>query len=304
MNDRPFDNRAWLLVLPVLAIVLFSALLPLMTVVNYSVQDSFGNNQFFWNGIGWYRELLDPSTDLGSRFFGALWRSLLFSAIILAIEVPLGIAVALCMPRDGWRLAATLVLMALPLLVPWNVVGTIWQVFARGDIGLFGHVVNALGIDYNYTAGILSAWFTIVIMDVWHWTSLVALLCYAGLRAIPDAFYQAARIDGASRLAVFRWIELPKLRRVLVIAVLLRFMDSFMIYTEPFVVTGGGPGNATTMLSIDLVKLALGQFDLGKAAAMSIVFNLIILAVCWVFYTVMTALDAEKQAEGPAKGAE
>jgi glycerol transport system permease protein len=85
------------------------------------------------------------------------------------------------------------------------------------------------------------------------------------------------------------------MRRVLLIAVLLRFMDSFMIYTEPFVVTGGGPGNSTTMLSIDLVKIALGQFDLGKAAAMSIVYNLIILAVCWVFYTIMIQADAEER---------
>jgi glycerol transport system permease protein len=125
----------------------------------------------------------------------------------------------------------------------------------------------------------------------------VALLSYAGLRSIPDAYYQAAKIDGASRLAVFTTIELPKLRRVLLIGVLLRFMDSFMIYTEPFVVTGGGPGNSTTILSIDLVKLALGQFDLGSAAAMSIVYNLIILAACWIFYTVMVNVDAQNVAD-------
>ncbi|MBB3264828.1 glycerol transport system permease protein [Azospirillum sp. OGB3] len=292
--DKPVNQGAWLLVLPVLLIVAFSAILPLMTVVNYSVQDTFGNNQFFWNGIGWYQELLDPSTDLGGRFFDALWRNLLFSLLILLIEVPLGVAVALSMPRHGWRVAATLVVLALPLLIPWNVVGTIWQIFAREDIGLLGWAVNRLGIPYNYTADPLSAWVTIVTMDVWHWTSLVALLCYAGLRSIPDAFYQAARIDGASRWAVFRNIQLPKMHRVLLIAVLLRFMDSFMIYTEPFVVTGGGPGNSTTFVSIDLVKLALGQFDLGKAAALSIVYNLIILAVCWVFYTVMTRMDAQR----------
>ena len=289
---KTLDNRAWLLVLPVFVVVLFSALLPLMTVVNYSVQDSFGNNQFFWNGLGWFRELLDPASELGGRFLDALGRNLAFSAVILLIEVPLGVAVALCMPRQGWRLAATLVVMALPLLVPWNVVGTIWQVFARADIGLLGAAVNGLGIPYNYAGGATAAWVTVILMDVWHWTSLVALLCFAGLRAIPDAYYQAARVDGASRWAVFRHIELPKLRRVLVIAVLLRFIDSFMIYTEPFVVTGGGPGNSTTFLSIDLVKLALGQFDLGKAAAMSLVYNLITLLVCWVFFTALTQLDA------------
>ena len=295
---KTVNHKAWFLVLPVFLLVAFSAVLPMMTVVNYSMQDTFGNNQFFWNGVGWFQELLDPSSQLGERFFDALWRSVLFSALILAIEVPLGILVALSMPRSGWTVAACLVAMALPLLIPWNVVGTIWQVFAREDIGLLGWVVNHLGIPYNYTASPLSAWVTVVVMDVWHWTSLVALLCYAGLKSIPEAYYQAARIDGASRWAVFRNIQLPKLRRVLLIAVLLRFMDSFMIYTEPFVVTGGGPGNATTFLSIDLVKLALGQFDLGRAAAMSLVYTLIILTVCWIFYTVMTQFDAERDGIG------
>jgi glycerol transport system permease protein len=294
--EKPVNQRAWFLVLPVLAIVAFSALLPIMTVVNYSFQDTFGNNQFFWNGLGWYQELLDPSAELGGRFFTALGRNLLFSGVILAIEIPLGIIIALAMPRKGWAVAVTLVILALPLLIPWNVVGTIWQIFARGDIGLLGYAINAIGIGYNYTSDPLAAWLTIIVMDVWHWTSLVALLCYAGLKSIPDAFYQAARIDGASRWAVFRTIQLPKMRRVLVIAVLLRFMDSFMIYTEPFVVTGGGPGNSTTFLSIDLVKFALGQFDLGKAAALSLIYYLIILVVCWIFYTVMTNVDAERRA--------
>src|ERR1041384_6414887 len=158
---KTVNNRAWLFVLPVFAIVAFAAVLPLMTVVNYSVQDTFGNNQFFWNGIAWFQDLLDPSKELGGRFFEALWRNLLFSAIILAIEIPLGIAVALAMPREGWTVALSLVLMALPLLIPWNVVGTIWQVFARGDIGLLGWVANSLGIDYNYTGDALAARITL-----------------------------------------------------------------------------------------------------------------------------------------------
>ena len=290
------NQKAWLLVLPVFALVAFSAVIPLMTVVNYSVQDTFGNNKFFWNGIGWYQELLDPSTELGGRFFASLWRNLAFSAIALAIEMPLGIVIALAMPREGWGVAFSLVVLALPLLIPWNVVGTIWQIFGRNDIGLLGYTLNWLGLDYNYVANPIDAWLTIIAMDVWHWSSLVALLCYAGLKSIPEAFYQAASIDGASRWAVFRAIQLPKMKRVLLIAGLLRFMDSFMIYTEPFVVTGGGPGNSTTFLSIELVKLALGQFDLGKAAAMSIVYMLIIIIVCWVYYTVMTNAGEDRRA--------
>ncbi|TPJ72559.1 sugar ABC transporter permease [Mesorhizobium sp. B2-7-1] len=287
--DKTWNNKAWFLVLPVLVLVAFSAVIPLMTVVNYSVQDTFGNNVFFWAGTEWFEELLHSD-----RFWEAMVRNLIFSFIILAIEVPLGIFIALNMPKKGWGVPVCLVLMALTVIIPWNVVGTIWQVFGRNDIGLLGYYVNALGIDYNYVQDPFDAWVTVIIMDVWHWTSLVVLLCYAGLVSIPDAFYQAAKIDGASRWAVFRYIQLPKMQRVLLIAVLLRFMDSFMIYTEPFVVTGGGPGNSTTFLSIDLVKTALGQFDLGPAAAMSLVYFLIILLLSWVFYTVMTNYDAER----------
>jgi glycerol transport system permease protein len=287
--DKTWNNKAWFMVLPVLLLVAFSAVIPLMTVVNYSVQDTFGNNVFFWAGTEWFEEMLGSN-----RFWEAMGRNLIFSFIILAIEIPLGIFIALNMPKKGWGVPVCLVLMALPLLIPWNVVGTIWQVFGRIDIGLLGYTLSALGFDYNYVNDPTDAWVTVIIMDVWHWTSLVVLLCYAGLVSIPDAYYQAAKIDGASRWAIFRYIQLPKMNRVLLIAVLLRFMDSFMIYTEPFVVTGGGPGNSTTFLSIDLVKMAVGQFDLGPAAAMSIIYFLIIMLMSWVFYTVMTNYDAER----------
>jgi glycerol transport system permease protein len=287
--DKTQNNKAWFLVLPVLVLVAFSAVVPLMTVVNYSVQDTFGQNDFFWAGLSWFEDAI-----ASDRLHEALWRQILFSAIILAIEVPLGIFIAMNMPKSGFWASLVLILMALPLLIPFNVVGTIWQIFGRGDIGLLGHTLAAMGIDYNYTNDPIDAWFTVIIMDVWHWTSLVALLAYAGLQSIPQAYYQAAKIDQASRWSVFRYIELPKLQGVLLIAVLLRFMDSFMIYTEPFVVTGGGPGNSTTFLSIDLVKQATGQFDLGPAAAFSIMYFLVILLVSWVFYTVMTNLGKQE----------
>jgi len=286
--EKTVNHKAWFLVLPVLVLVSFSAIIPLMTVVNYSVQDSFGQNQFFWAGLVWFEDILTSE-----RMHDALGRQAAFTAIILAIQVPLGIFVALNMPKKGFWANFCLVLMSLPLLIPWNVVGTIWQIFGRVDIGLLGRTLDSLGIDYNYTQDALDAWVTLIVMDVWHWTSLVALLAFAGLKSIPDAYYQAAKIDQASRWKVFWYIELPKMRGVLTIAILLRFMDSFKIYTEPFVVTGGGPGNATTFLSIDLVKMALGQFDLGPAAAFSIMYFLVILAISWVFYTVMTNLDKE-----------
>ena len=280
--NKTVNHKAWFLVLPVLVLVAFNAFIPLMTVVNYSVQETFGDNTFFWAGLIWFEDVLHSE-----RFHAALVRQLTFTFTILAIEIPLGVVIALTMPKRGIWVPVCLVTMALPLLIPWNVVGAIWNIFALPEIGLLGQVLNGLGIDYNFTRQPGAAWFTLIAMDVWHWTSLVVLLAYAGLVSIPDAFYQAAKIDGASTWAIFRHIQLPKMKRVLTIAVLLRFMDSFNIYTEPFVLTGGGPGNSTTLLSIDLVKVALGQFDLGPAAAMSLIYFLIILALSWIFYTLM-----------------
>ncbi len=281
-SAKPVNQRAWWFVLPVLISVAFSALVPLMTIVNYSVQDILGPDQAVFVGMEWYKEILRDS-----ELHGALYRQLIFTGAVLAIEIPLGIALALAIPERGWRASLTLVLLAMPLLIPWNVVGTIWQIFARGDIGLLGHVLTRIGVDYNYSQDPTDAWVTVLVMDVWHWTPLVALLSYAALRAIPEPFYQAARIDGASRWAVFRYIELPKMRGVLTIALLLRLMDSFMIYTEPFVLTGGGPGTATTFLSQYLTQKAVGQFDLGPAAAFSLVYFLIILLLCFVLYNFM-----------------
>lgn len=283
------NNRAWWLVLPVFILVAFSALVPLMTVVNYSVQDIFGPGQAYFVGTEWFREVLT-----NERLQDSLVRQFLFSGAVLLIQIPLGIGVALMMPKSGIKASLCLILLAIPLLIPWNVVGTIWQIFGRGDIGLFGWGLNELGVDYNYTADTVDAWLTVLLMDVWHWTPLVALLCYSGLRAIPEAFYQAAEIDRASRWAVFRYIQLPRLKSVLIIAVLLRFMDSFMIYIEPFVLTGGGPGSSTTFLSQTLTTMAIGQFDLGRAAAFSLIYFLIVLLVSWLFFTAITHADKDQ----------
>ena len=278
MNNH--NNRAWFGVLPVLLVVSFSAVIPLMTVVNYSVQDILDIHTRFFVGVDWYRETLADR-----RLQDALIRQLMFSASVLAIEIPLGVMIALALPKEGRLTTGLLLLFAIPLLIPWNVVGTIWQIFARGDIGLLGVALAELGIEFNYAMNPMDAWITLIAMDVWHWTSLVVLLSFAGLSSIPPAYYQAAEIDAVSRWQMFRLIELPRLKGVLTIAVLLRLMDSLMIYTEPFVLTGGGPGNSTTFLSQYLATKAVGQFDLGPAAAFSVIYFLMVLLLCWIFYT-------------------
>ena len=290
---KPVNQKAWFLVLPVLICVAFSAILPLMVVVNYSVQDIISMDRRVFVGTEWFASIMRDEA-----LHGALLRQLIYSFSVLAVELPLGIMLALSMPATGWKSSAVLVIVSLSLLIPWNVVGTIWQIFGRTDIGLMGAALQSMGIDYSYTGNATHAWLTVLLMDVWHWTPLVALLGYAGLRSIPDAYYQAASIDGASKLDVFRYVQLPKMRGVLMIAVLLRFMDSFMIYTEPFVLTGGGPGNSTTFLSQFLTQKAVGQFDLGPAAAFSLIYFLIILLLCFILYNWMQRVGTQEKEGG------
>jgi glycerol transport system permease protein len=282
MDAKKKNNKAWFLVLPVVFVVAFTAIIPLMAVANYSLQDIQGADNRLFVGLDFFKRVAtDPNVQ------DAFARNVNLSMQILLIQIPLGIFLARIMPKSGWKASAALVVVAIPLIIPWNVVGTTWRIFTRSDIGLGGVLVNQF-TDYNISASTFDAWVTILVMDTWHWTPLVTLLVYAGLRSIPQAYYQAAAIDGASALAVFRFVELPKLKRVLMIALLLRFMDSFMMYTEPFVVTGGGPGSSTQTLSILLTTIAIGQFDIGVAGAFSLMYFLFIQIFSFLFFTVLT----------------
>ncbi|HCE09989.1 MAG TPA: ABC transporter permease, partial [Oxalobacteraceae bacterium] len=118
---KTYNNRAWFLVLPVIICVAFSAVLPLMTIVNYSVQDIISPTQKVFVGMDWFKSVMRDD-----ELHSALYRQLVFSLSVLAIQLPLGILLALAMPKEGWKASLALVVIALPLLIPWNVVGTIW----------------------------------------------------------------------------------------------------------------------------------------------------------------------------------
>ena len=120
--DKTINQKAWFFVIPVFILVAFNAVVPLMTVVNYAFQDTFGNNVFMWEGTRWFKQILKSE-----RFPAALGRQFLFTGIILLIQIPLGIAIALSMPKKGIGVPICLVLMSMPLLIPWNVVGAMWN---------------------------------------------------------------------------------------------------------------------------------------------------------------------------------
>ena len=277
------------LLAPVFLVMAVSGLIPAGYVIFYSLHDTFAGNSFLWVGTAWYQSVLSSR-----EFWWAFARSLGFSALVLLVEIPLGIYVALRLPAKGWLASLYIVLLAIPLLAPSIVVGYLWKVLSTPGIGLLPALTSLFGLGYDMNNRAV-VWATLLLMDAWHWTSLVVLLCYAGLRAIPEAYYQAARIDGAGPWAVFRHIQLPKLRLVLLIAILLRLMDSFMIYAEAYVVTRGGPGVSTTFLSHELIQTATIQFDLGEGGAMAVIYLAIVVIISWAFFSVIVPRKA-----GPA----
>ena len=278
MKPQSENLTAYAFLTPALAVMALCGVIPMVFVAFYSVNDTFAGNDFVFVGTAWYKQVL-----ASREFHVALLRSFGFALLMLAIQIPLGLYIALRMPASGFLSAFYIVLMAIPLLTPSVVVGYLWKVLTTPTAGLVAEGFGLTGFAFNMNNSVF-AWAALALMDTWHWTSLVVLLCFAGLRAIPEDYYRAARVDGASPWAIFRHVQLPKLKHVLLIAMMLRFMDSFMIYAEAYVVTRGGPGVSTIFLSHELVQTALVQFDLGEGGAMSIIYFAIVLAVSWAFF--------------------
>jgi glycerol transport system permease protein len=279
------NNAGWIFVLPAVLVLGLVGLIPLITVINYSFFEIFILDARFWVGSEWYNEII--SSD---RFWASFGRSALFSALILTIQIPLGIAVALCIPRRQFWVGIALAVVALPLLVPWNMIPSLWLSLLNPETGILGRLFPITGWPPDWKLSVPHTWAVIIAMDVWHWTSLVVILCYSALTTIPASYYQAAAIDGAGPWQVFLFIQLPKLYHVLLMAILLRFMDSFMIYTEAFPINAGGPGGATMFLAVDLGE-EIKAFNYGPSAARSVLYFLIVLTVAWTFTKAQGKLD-------------
>lgn len=284
------DNSGWIFVLPAALVLGLVGLVPLMTVVNYSFFEIFILDARFWIGTEWYEQIIGSS-----RFWASFGRSTLFSTLILCVQIPLGIAIALCIPRRKLWVGITLAVVALPLLVPWNMIPSLWLSLLNPESGILGRVLPFVGWPGDWKLSIPHTWGVLIAMDVWHWTSLIVILCYSALTTIPASHYQAAAIDGAGPWQVFRHIQLPQLYHVLLMAILLRFMDSFMIYTEAFPINAGGPDGATLFLAVDLGE-EIKAFNYGPSAARSVIYFLIILTVAWGFTKIQGKLDSRQGA--------
>jgi multiple sugar transport system permease protein len=242
-------------------------------------------------GMRNYRTLI---SDVG--FLESVVRTLGFAAVATACELALGLILALLVNNDfiGKRLMRTCLLT--PMVITPAVVGMMWYILFHDTIGPLNAALGALQIaPVPWLSDPSMALISVLIADIWHWTPFTFLILLAALQVVPAELYESAEMDGATRWQTLVLITLPMIRSALVVAALLRSMDAFEIFAEPFVMTGGGPGNATDMLSVHIYKAAFLFFDLGYASAM-IVVSVGILVLLYGVYLRFARLEKDNAA--------
>ena len=274
------SEKRFLLILPALIVLFFNSFFPILIVLNYSFQNPFAAVP---RVVGWDNYI---RVYHDSAWWAAFRRNMYLTGATLAIQIPLGLALALIIRERGKLASMVSAAIVLPSLIPFVSIGILWRLLSM----TFGPIRLALGwhgIDYSLMTPTNAFW-TLVVMDVWHWTSLVFLLMSAGLMTIPDVYYTAAKVDGSRKWQTFRYITMPGLKPLLILAALLRIIDSFKIYDENVILTGGGPGRTTEFLSLFLVRKILREWAGGFGAAASLIYLLQAIVMCFLLIMVLT----------------
>ena len=221
-----------------------------------------------------------------------LWNSALATAIFVtcavAVEFVIGFAIALLLNRDFRGRNLVLTLIFLPFMVTNVVIGITFKLMYNYDWGVANYLLLQLGLPaLNWLGDTTTAMFGVIVADAWNTSAFFALILFAGLRALPTGPFEAARIDGASRVQTFFYVTLPLLKPIIMVALLWRFVDTFKIFDVIYILTGGGPARATEVLSIYAFRTGFSHFDLGYASAVSYLMTLVMVIVGWQYVRAM-----------------
>ncbi len=221
----------------------------------------------------------------------ALLNTVLFTVSAVGIELVFGLALALLLWRDARITRAALALLLVPVTITPLAVGLIFRALLNADFGLIGYWARVWGISgpHGFLASPATALPTLVAIDVWEWTPLMALILTAGLKAIPPELIEAAAIDGARGMGLLRHVIVPLILPTALIAVTIRGMDAFRVFDTVFATTQGGPDDATTSLMFEAVKQGLEFFDVGAASTIATVMILCMAALVGVLVLLMHA---------------
>jgi len=274
--------KYWALV-PLLAVLIVFTLLPILQLFQMSVSDiQFVEGKLVTEYVGLkYIETLqqDPIAPVAIR------NTLVYVVIAVSIETVLGFVLALAVSRTKVLAVLYRSVVIIPLLIPAVAIGTMWSLMYDFNYGVITTVLINLGVKNPplWTADPKLALMSVVIVDVWHWTSFMFLIMLAGIESLPVELMEAARVDGGNELQILRRIILPLMAPTILIAMLLRTILAFKVFDQIFVLTSGGPGTATQVISMHIYKVFSEQFRLGYASFLSLLVAAII-TVFVVFY--------------------
>ena len=274
----------WLLILGAFAILFFDDIFPTLyafyiSLFSHSMVSNVPPRSIYLTN---YVNLLrDP--DINSSFL----RGFSFSILTTVLSLILGLGIAFLMAKDFRGNKLFRVIVCLPLAIPYITVGSVWKLMCNPNIGVIPYFLRTLGIVYDISSDGFQAFITTVIIDLWHWTPLVALVLLAALTSISKSILEAAEIDGATKLQKLKYIYLPLISSDILFVILIRLMDSLKIFDEVWMLTGGGPGTSTRYISIALYSIVLKRWDMGYGAAISMVYAYIIIFLSWIMNKIL-----------------
>jgi multiple sugar transport system permease protein len=260
----------WLMPAPAVILLAAFTLIPLLRTIYLGFASVKYGRDVTWIGLGNYQQLL--TDDL---FLGALANTFVFVALAVVSELILGFAIALLLWGEvsRWR-SVFRTLFMIPMVLSPVVVGITWRALLNPNFGWINHLVGIPG--FQWLSDPNRALFTLAAVDVWQWTPFMFVILLSGLQGVPADVLEAAEVDGASSVRRFVDIVWPLMLPFTIVAVLLRAIDAFKIFDLVYNLTGGGPGTATETISFYLYRIAFKQFDLGYAAAVSVVLSVIV----------------------------
>ncbi|HVZ43533.1 MAG TPA: sugar ABC transporter permease [Ramlibacter sp.] len=285
---------------PPLAYLVLWKIVPLLYTIylSFTAWNPLRRPQPLFIGIANYVQAFEDT-----QFLQALLRTLLFTAGASVLELMLGLGFALLLDAKirGGSFIRSLVL--LPIVIAPAVVGTIWYMLFHDTIGPIAWLSRAVGLDIGWLRDPNIAMFSILLTDLWHWTPFMFLILLSGLQVIPRELYEAAAMDGAGAWATFRHVKLPLLKAAMLGALVLRSMDAFRIFDEIMLMTGGGPGDATTTTSVLIYRNAFKAFQLGYSSALVVVL-LVVTAVLYLAYMRLVQTDGSVAASAKPRTTE
>lgn len=283
-----FTYKHWL-ILPAIISMVVVLVFPLIFSIRTSLYKYLLTNPTYrpFTGLQNYIEVIT-----NPQMLNAIWVTLKFSLCSVTIELVLGFILAYCLTRiKRFNNTFVSILMA-PMMITPIAVGLIWRLLLHPDLGIINYLFNLVGLPAKPWLGLEStALPTLILIDAWQWTPFIMILLYAGMISLPVETFEAAVIDGANSLQQIRYIVLPMLRNVTIIAVTIRLIDSLRAYDLVYMMTRGGPGTSTETFSYYVFRMAFTNLNLGQASAASLLFLILIIILTTFLFNKLNRVD-------------